>query len=940
MADERIIEIVIKGKNLTRADFAAARKELRDLEKAQGSTEQSSKSLGQSFVGAGGAAATFRNQVATMASAFTLASIIEKGVGALFSFGQEAIASAGNLIDLRAATGNSLDALQRWTHIAEQGGVQLENLTKGSFQLGAKLSSGPASVREAVERLGLSFSTLRNLKPEDQMDQIMRAAEAMGPSQERNNILIEFFGEKGALALAKIVDGWSKTSDAAKRAGDQQVEAIDRAADAWTGFKRSISTGFAQAMGNIVLGFTETGASVESLTEKERQHYLALRKTGGEGLFLIEVAAKRAAAEKAALPVAQAAAQAQRDYAAELQKTADQVRAIDAPTRRQIAAAMELGVKTEELSDRYGVSEQALKMLATTQRDSEAVAKRASEAAARAAKESVIWGEGLSDLDHLLADNNVTIGEYVTQAYSAADATADLWEQFHRLSGEVQTIGPALLTSTMNLGSMFVPLKAGIQDAKVSVGGLGASIKYGLGSALQGIPATLARAFEGGGDWMGAIKSIGSQVGSALGGSVGMFFGGPMGAALGQAVGSLAGPLIGKIGSLFTSQNTAEVKKYNTEIGKVRDSLLATYGPLDQLEAKAQTVGLSFKAAWGHQGKAGLEAMNTIAQEFKTRWDNLNGSLATSRGELDGLIKQGADLGYNFDATGKLVSVSTEKMREVAGKFGLDLKALGPSFDQAGLRTRMEDVINGFTLMDKAGTSTGTILSGMKDEINAIVNDSIKFKTDIPENMKPWIANLIETGQLTDANGDKINDMAGIKFGAPVQTEFEKISTSIIDLIASIQTLVDRISDIAKAAGDIPQVEAPWSGWGDPPEMPDYEGFDGGGRERSHGFARGTFGTTGIDFPDFGSGTRAVLHNRESVVPYEDRIATAKRWLGGAAMAASVATAVVPAPNVYIVGDTSQGARQVSEAEFRQIQDRLNGGGLTVPVRAISQRGR
>lgn len=118
-------------------------------------------------------------------------------------------------------------------------------------------------------------------------------------------------------------------------------------------------------------------------------------------------------------------------------------------------------------------------------------------------------------------------------------------------------------------------------------------------------------------------------------------------------------------------------------------------------------------------------------------------------------------------------------------------------------------------------------------------------------------------------------------------------------------------------------------------EEPD---LDFGGRgENSTGFARGTFGTLGTDFPDFGSGTRTVLHNREAVVPYEDRIQTAKRWLAGAGMAASVATSVVPAPNVYVVNDFT-GSRQVTENEFRQIQARVNAGGILVPVRNLTQR--
>jgi hypothetical protein len=404
-----------------------------------------------------------------------------------------------------------------------------------------------------------------------------------------------------------------------------------------------------------------------------------------------------------------------------------------------------------------------------------------------------------------------------------------------------------------------------------------------------------------------------------------------MGGPIGSAIGSLAGPLIGKIGSLFTSKNTAEVRAYNVEIGKVRESLIAAFGPLDDLEAKANAVGLSFRENWGHQGKSGLEAMNNLAAEFKRRWDDLNTSLATSQQELDGVLQRGRDLGYEFDQSGKLVSVSTEKMREVAQKYGVDLKALGPAFDQADLRTRVGDVINAFELLDRGGASTGTILVGLKDEISAIVSDSIKFGTEIPANMEPWIANLIETGQLTDENGEKITDLTKMKFGAPVATEFEKITQQIGTLIDKIAEMVDRInSTLTPAIDNATRDRTVNVGFhlADFPEL-DIPGMSVGVR----GFSSGTHG----GFPDFGRGSLAILHNREAVTPFEERVPTAMGWLKDVGVGRSDSGPIVV--NTYVVNDFT-GSRQVTEAEFRQIQDRINGGGITVPQRVITQRGR
>lgn len=120
----------------------------------------------------------------------------------------------------------------------------------------------------------------------------------------------------------------------------------------------------------------------------------------------------------------------------------------------------------------------------------------------------------------------------------------------------------------------------------------------------------------------------------------------------------------------------------------------------------------------------------------------------------------------------------------------------------------------------------------------------------------------------------------------------------------------------------------------DIPDIPEF------GRGTIHGYASGTFGVHGSDFPDFGDESLVKVHHREAIVPFEDRISTARRWLGQTATGMAAAAAItVASPNVYVVNDFT-GSRVVSESEFKQIQARLDGGGLQVPARAIAQRSR
>ena len=103
--------------------------------------------------------------------------------------------------------------------------------------------------------------------------------------------------------------------------------------------------------------------------------------------------------------------------------------------------------------------------------------------------------------------------------------------------------------------------------------------------------------------------------------------------------------------------------------------------------------------------------------------------------------------------------------------------------------------------------------------------------------------------------------------------------------------------------------------------------------------AIGTYRKYGIDFPDWGDGTKVIVDNREAIVPYEQRIETAQRWLGQAGVAASG-----PAVNVNVLVTRDAGgqlqAHVVSDDQWiwAKMQDGFDQGRVTVPERLLSER--
>ena len=169
-----------------------------------------------------------------------------------------------------------------------------------------------------------------------------------------------------------------------------------------------------------------------------------------------------------------------------------------------------------------------------------------------------------------------------------------------------------------------------------------------------------------------------------------------------------------------------------------------------------------------------------------------------------------------------------------------------------------QKIIDALAVMEKGGADMNGVLDGMQDEISKVVQDSLKFGTTIPGNMRPWIDKLIESGKLVDENGEKITDTSKMKFGAPMASEMEKVILKLDELIKKLADLTKGFQDAGTAAGDLGDVNYPNPG-------------NGGGQSQngsgSDGFATG--GVAGRDFrrPGHGDIFPALLKRGETVLP-------------------------------------------------------------------------
>ncbi|MEZ5290157.1 MAG: hypothetical protein R2745_03665 [Vicinamibacterales bacterium] len=330
-----------------------------------------------------------------MTAAFSAGALLTRGVDTVIDLGREAFRSAGALTDLRAATGQSLAQLQQWTHVAEQGGLSLEDLTKEAFKLSARLDGGSDSVRAAVESLGLSFRTLKEAP--DQLHEILKAADALGPSQERNTALVRLFGDEGAAKLARVADGYAALAEAAAVASDRSIEALDRAGDEFVATLRRMKVASTNWLGETFANVTSAASGFTEFSAEQRK--ILAQAAGGADQFgnsqLLDLMTQfRAENAKAKADEAALAEQRRRTtdatapYVEMLAKARQEVEALAPADRAQLDATIALGRGFEAVADRLGLSEDAQRLYSSVVKET-SKALETGEAAARAYAESL-----------------------------------------------------------------------------------------------------------------------------------------------------------------------------------------------------------------------------------------------------------------------------------------------------------------------------------------------------------------------------------------------------------------------------------------------------------------------------------------------------------------------------------------------------------------------
>lgn len=352
------------------------------------------------------------------------------------------------------------------------------------------------------------------------------------------------------------------------------------------------------------------------------------------------------------------------------------------------------------------------------------------------------------------------------------------------------------------LGGLTGTLGGLLQNIFVQRGDTGSAFGAGIGGSIFGT-------LMGGGSGKaisGALSSIfGKTIGSAIGGFI------PFG---GEILGSLIGKLFGP------TQYQQQARQANTDIAALWASMNKQYGG----DASQALSIFGFDAASlkgkNFQGAMGLDPLRAQFDELQKRQSRFNDDLGSTLSKISAL---GGNVGSallpylqqlqnakvltqdNIDLIAQLSGenkVDFAQMEEAAKRLGVSTDNLGQSFQNAKAEAQWQSVIDDLDTLKRGGADLNALFdndTGLQKTINDLANQSIKFGTTIPENMKPWIQKLIDSGKLIGENGEKIEDINKLKFGETMQTSLDNLNETLKRLIEALNV---GLPNATKKAGD------------------------------------------------------------------------------------------------------------------------------------------
>ncbi len=766
---------------------------------------------------------------------------VSLSVGALVGFTKSLLDTSDQLVRLSDKTGIGIEGIQRLQYIAEQSGNSLEQVSSGISMMQKRLAEGDKSAVAGLASLGIELDRFMGMEPDEQFMAIAREVGKIKDPMERVKVATELFGRSGAEILPSLISDVDALADAAPRMSEKAVRAFDDLGDAisrtWTRVKNfggdvlgNAIDGYQRLFGAIKAGFSgDIDGAINKLADLETE----LKAPKGPKLYADALGAvamsadETEQAEKALTESAQKSIKAHEKAAAAVKKAAEETKKF----RDGVKAIDSDGVLwrfNETLPDLSGRSDEFSHALDVLRGRVLPVNRAFADTATKLPDVTGKMSDARDGAIDLAAGVNVAVGA-LRQGNEGAD----------RFGGMLDALGRVFDKINSKLGQVAQVASATwkvFKDPNVStpdkfVAGFAAASEI-TNTVVTGT-GKAASAFRGAMSGMASGAAIGTMILPGIGTAIGAVGGAIAGAVAGIVGASKEGKKVNDLRDSFVAAagGLGKLNEAAHEAGITLDALLKAdsaeeyqtavanlQAQFEKLNATVQRYGMTWQDMTPERRIRALsDAVSGLAADTKlleragyehsailkkqaTHYNDLI-MAAVRAGEeippaLSPVMKELHQMGLLSEEVQRSLlgmadesTVNWQGMQEAAERYGVSLDSLGPRFQAAKLGEQAQQVLADWELLAQGGADMTAVMTGMDEQVTAMVSNALKYGVELPAGMKPIIEAMQKAGEFTDDNGEKLEDLSKLKFAEPIEKQFDKVTEAIDRLILKLDEM-------------------------------------------------------------------------------------------------------------------------------------------------------
>ena len=674
-----------------------------------------------------------------MAGAFSVTAI----VGA----GKKVLDFAAATSDMAAKLGLSTSAVQKFQLAFEPAGVSIETVGKASAELANRLVSGDKSAIAALEKLGLSASSLKRMSMEQMF---ITAGDAVGKLQNKAEQIYAsktLFGKGGVELLAGLDGKLAETTKRFEAMGlvinEKTIKAADDFGDQLGLMGKQLLGVAANAIGPLLPALSglanlfgtlagwvgkATGFLVDWVQRGLVAAYAAIaRFVAGlaDAATHIPLLGKHLGFAGDAAEALRKSADRADHYLAELFTTTQdvgQAAVIAAPAMVGLGNATETaGKKAAKAREEYqkwlvNVNQPIFDTLAKA--DQEMVNRQFE---LRKLERTSIPGASVIDLNGMMARQLRELETTIIPGFKLGEVVVNA------LTPPPTLLQSALKNSFAVLPQTLMSALTGGGNVGKAVGGLfGGQMFDSLGKKLIGDGASGLGGFLAG--------NVGGMLSKTLGGAIGSVIPG-----IGTLIGSFAGPLIGKIGGLFKGLfgGPSQAELEGRSMAKTfKEQVNAMLSDTQRLEAggklwEGSLIGI--RDAYLATGRTAEQALTDMDRLWR----------AEKLG-ADAVKRVIDDINEAFEEQ----RADAERLNAAIERYGFTLEELGPTFRNQRLNEQAKELIEDWRVLVGSGIDIAVVNDKMSKAMSEYLNAAIRTGTEVPLAMKPILESLLAQGKL------------------------------------------------------------------------------------------------------------------------------------------------------------------------------------------------